>query len=511
MSLKQRWRILALSILLPLSVPLLAGGYWLWLNHWLFGWIAASAALALTWWSLSQILQKYRPEPTWLDISQSLTNTPQSSQAWQRVAAIAAEERIRSHDLGDSGFYLQSLTKVMHAVAEVYYPRQKQAILEIKIPYLLKVIEIFAQELRINFTENVPGSHVFSINDLAKGQRIAGKGRELYRLFRIVTAGFDPVSALIRELRVAANSRLLADSTGDLRRWLIDAYIKKVGYYAIELYSGNLTLEDDTFSQPTRKTQREIERIGEREKQRNAEPFRILILGKTNSGKGSLINALAERQLALAGTMPNPHDRQTYLLHRDDFPSTLIADSWRYHEQQSAKDHQALLRQAGKSDVAVFVVSAVDAAHQLDQAVIRQLRQLADGPRIVVAMTHIDQLRPIREWNPPYNWQAPASVKAEAIRHAMTHLAECLEVAIGQIVPLCLREGRVYNCREHLVSLILQQLELATQRKYLRSLNDYRREAKRRLLWRQMFRSGYWVSRLGRYLVTKQSRRAGRL
>ena len=506
---QQRWRMLLLSILLPLLVPLLAGGYWLWLNHWLFGWVAASAALALTWWSVSQILKKYRPEPKWLDISQALISTPQSDHAWQRVAAISAEERDRSHDLGDSAFYLQTLTKVMNAVAEVYYPRQKQAILEIKIPYLLKVVEVFAQELRLNFTENVPGSHLFSINDLAKGQRIASKGRELYRLFRIVTAGIDPVSALIRELKVVANSSLLAESTGDVRRWLIDAYIKKVGYYAIELYSGHLSLDDNMFNKPTRQTQREIDKIQEQEKQRNAEPFRILVLGKTNAGKGSLINALAERQLAVADTMPNPQERQTYLLHRDDFPSTLIVDSWRYHEQQASKDHQALVRQAEKSDVVIITVSAVDPACLLDKNILQQLRQLTNGPRIVVALTHIDKLRPLREWKPPYDWQAPTSIKADAIKQAMMHLAGCLDVAIEHIVPLCLREDRIYNCKEHLVPLILQQFELARRRKYLRSLNRYQREAQRRMLWRQMFRGGYWASRLGEYLMTKQRKAAG--
>lgn len=509
MSLKPRWRLLALSFLLPLAVPLAAGVYWLWLNHWLLGWIAASAVLALTWWTVSQLLKKFRPEPEWLDISPSISHTPQSDQAWRRVEAIAAEERSRRHDLGESSFYLQTLTRVMNAVAEVYYPQQKQAILEIKIPYLLKVIEVFAQELRISFTDNVPGSHLFSINDMAKGHRIASKGREIYRLFRIVTAGFDPVSAVIRELKVIANTHLLSESTGDLRRWLIDAYVKKVGYYAIELYSGNLTLDDEMLNKPTRKTQREIDNIRLQEKQRNAEPFRVLVLGKTNAGKASLINALAERTLASADTTPNPLDRQSYLLHRDDFPSTLIVDSWRYHERQRDKDHEAMVRQAAKSDVVIVVVSAIDPARQLDTDMLRSLRKLSDGPRVLVAMTRIDQLRPMREWCPPYDWHAPSSSKAAAIQQAVTHLAGCLGVAIEDIVPLCLREDRIYNCREQLVPAILQQFERATPRKYSRSLKYYQREAKRRLLLRQMLKGRYWVSRLSGYLLTKQRRAAG--
>ncbi|MBS3964202.1 MAG: 50S ribosome-binding GTPase [Methylomonas sp.] len=505
MNLKHRWRMLAISVALPLMVPLLAGVYWLWLNHWLLGWVAASAALALIWWGVSRILEKLKPEPQWLDISPSLVNTPQSELAWQRVAAISAEVRKQDHDLGDSSFYLQTLTQVMNAVAEVYHPQQKQAILEVKIPYLLKVIEVFARELRLAFSENIPGSHVFSINDLAKGRRIASKGRELYRLFRVVTAGFDPVTTLIRELRVFANSQLLASSTDDLKRWLIDAYIKKVGFYAIELYSGNMVLDDDDLRKPTRRTQREINTIRQRQRQsqRNAEPFQILLAGKANSGKASLINALAGQSLAVADTLPHPLDKASHFVRDKQFPSPLILQRWRYHEAQTNEEFQALLEKAGNSDLAIIVVSSVDPARQLDKTMLQHLRQLPNAPRIIVALTHIDKLRPLREWNPPYNWAKPASAKAEAIKLTMTELARCLDIGVEFIVPLCLHPERIYNCQEQFVALMVQQLEQASQRKYLRSLHDYQHEAKRRMLRRQMLRSGYWMSRLGDYLITQ--------
>lgn len=504
MSHKLRWRILAVSILLPLTIPLVAGGYWLWLNHWLIWWLGGSAILALSWWGVSQILKIYRPEPNWLDITQNIIHTPLSDQAWHKIEAISALERSSNPDLGTSTFYLQTLTRVMNAVAEVYYPQQKQAILEVKIPYLLKVIEIFAQELRINLTEKVPGSHIFSLNDLAKGQKIANKGREVYRLFRIVGAGIDPVSAVIRELRVFAHNNLLAYATGDLKRWLIDAYVKKIGYYAIELYSGTMTLDDDAFHKPTRQTQREIDKIRGREKSQNAEPFRVLVMGQTNAGKASLINAMAERQLAIVDAAPNPLERQTYLLHREDFPSTLIVDSQRYHDTQSAKNRQTLLGQAGKSDIAIVVLSATNPAYQLDKTIIDSLKRLENGPRVIVAFTQIDKLRPLREWKPPYDLQSPCSGKAEAIKNAITHIAKQLSIGEDQIVPLSLRSGQTYNCREQLIPLILQQFKLAENKRYMRSLNAYRRESARINLWRQMANAGYWISKLGTHLLNRQ-------
>ena len=132
MSITKRWRIVIIALLLPLAIPLSAGGYWLWKNHWLIWWLGASALLALLGWGASQILKKFRSEPKWLDISKNIIWTQQSGQAWQRVEAISLAERNGDHDLGNSAFYLQTLTKVMNDVAEVYYPGQKQAILEVK-------------------------------------------------------------------------------------------------------------------------------------------------------------------------------------------------------------------------------------------------------------------------------------------------------------------------------------------------------------------------------------------
>lgn len=507
MSPKQRWRIHVLTLILPLTIPLLAGGYWLWLNHLLIWWLGASTVVALIWWGISQFLKKHRPEPKWLDISQAIIWTQQSEDAWKKVEAISADERNTNPDLSASDFYLQTLTRVMNAVAEVYYPRQEQAILEIKIPYLLKVIEILAQELRINFTENVPGSHIFSINDLAKGHKIASKGREVYRLFRIVSAGIDPVSAIIRELKIFTTANLLAESTDDLKCWLIDAYIKKIGYYAIELYSGNLTLDDDAFSTPTRQTQREIKKIQQREKTLNAEPFRVLVLGQTNAGKASLINAIADRQVAIADAMPNPLNRQTYLLRRDDFPSTMIADCQRYNDTQCQKERSALLKQASKSDVIIIVVSAINPAYQIDKIILDDIKQLNNNPRIIVALTQIDKIRPLREWNPPYNLAIPCSAKAEVIKNNIASISNQLNIGIDQIVPLSLRQGMIYNCQEQLIPALLQQFKHAEGKRHLRSLQAYQHELKRNKLWTQLFNAGNWVTKTGFGLLSKQNQK----
>jgi len=97
---------------------------------------------------------------------------------------------------------------------------------------------------------------------------------------------------MIREIKILTTDSLLSHSTDDLKRWLIDAYIKKIGYYAIELYSGKPGSGQRLFAKATRLSQQELDKIKHREAAVSAEPFRILVLGQTNAGKSSLINAL---------------------------------------------------------------------------------------------------------------------------------------------------------------------------------------------------------------------------
>jgi len=332
---------------------------------------------------------------------------------------------------------------------------------------------------------------------LAKGHKIAKKGSEVYRLFRVVTAGIDPVSALIRELRIATTDHLLTESTVDLKRWLIDAYIKKLGYYAIELYSGNLILDDEGFRKPSRQTQAEIETLQQREKSLNAEPFRVLVVGQTNAGKASLINAIAQRRLAIVDAAPNPLDRQTYLIRRDDLPSTIIVDCQRYDDTQCQKQRLSVLQQAAKSDVVIIAISAASPVYQIDKVVLDGIKQLDNKPRIMVALTQIDKIRPLREWAPPYDLMAPRSAKAEAIRNAALVVADRLNIGFEQIIPLSLREGMVYNCQEQLIPALVEQFKRAEGKRHLRGIQSHQNDMRQKQLKTQLLNAGQWLNKTG--------------
>jgi hypothetical protein len=126
-------------------------------------------------------------------------------------------------------------------------------------------------------------------------------------------------------------------------------------------------------------------------------------------------------------------------------------------------------------------------------------------PPIVVALTHIDQLRPLREWHPPYDVMNPCSAKAQAIRTIMDVVTKELGLNIDQIAPVNLNPGFEYNVEEGLIPAIFQQLEQAKQMRYLRCLKEYHKEDYWRRLWKQSKRAGQFIAKKGFSTFDKSS------
>ena len=96
---------------------------------------------------------------------------------------------------------------------------------------------------------------------------------------------------------------------------------------------------------------------------------------------------------------------------------------------------------AAACDLIVWVVAANDGARDLDRRLIDAIgAYFAANPRqkappLLIALSHIDRLRPFTEWEPPYDIAAPAGRKAKMIRGAVDATAEALGVSAGRHRP----------------------------------------------------------------------------
>ncbi len=488
----------------PFLLLLVAGLYWLWSQQLILSWAAVTAVSGLMAWLVNRALKRKRVPPETLQVDPSTLWSGKGIEAWEKVEAIAQRLHDRQPDLESIDFYTETLREVMETVALHFHPERKNALLELRVPDALRVIELLSRDLRTTFSENVPGSHLLTVNDIVRGHRLAAHGGALLKLYRIVAAGVDPISAAVRELGFLASDSVLSDSTKAVKKWLVDAYVKKIGYYAIELYSDRLVLDDDVPMRATNASRVDMEKAEQQAQRLQEEPLRILVIGQVNAGKSSLINALSAEMQAIVDVVPQTEAIHPYVLDKNSLTKAVILDTLGYQEtEQPLRALKSLLDAIPRTDLILLVRSAINVAGGADKAVLDQLstrfREATEEapPPVIVALSHIDRLRPFREWSPPYDVVAPDSAKAQSIKAAMEITAQQLGIDIDRIVPLNLKSGQLYNVEEGLLPAILQNLESATRLKYLRCLEEYKSRSQWQALWQQSKNAGRFIAREG--------------
>jgi predicted GTPase len=505
-SIKLWWSLVLALLSVPYLILFTTGSIWLFQYHLVWQWLVISGVSTLAGWGLARWLRKKdllgrampaTPAPTWPDSGQ---------QAWQVVDKIA--RRVQDEDLPlDQPQRLWAVVReVLDAVARQYHPKSKQATLETPVPDVLRIIELVAHDLREALAEQVPGAHILTLHDFRRLHHLAAWARRLYFLYKVAIFGVNPVAGLLREMRDAAGDRFVGDSGGEVKRWAVGFCVRKTGYYAIQLYSGHLALDDLQRQQyQTPQSRGDAQQAAGQQDRLSEEPLRILVVGQVKSGKSSLINALFGEVRAAVDVVPRTRQVEPYMLEREGSPRAIVLDTAGYDSGQEGPAVFEPLREAIlTADLLLLACSAGSAARGADRRLLDEIRGFYQGqpdrimPPLVVALTHVDQLRPRDEWHPPYNLAQPDGEKARQMAEAVLAVAEDLALAADQLViPVCLRPDALYNVEEGLAPAILESVPEAQRVKCLRCLRQYHKDQYWRRLWRQGVQSGRVLLRAG--------------
>jgi predicted GTPase len=257
-------------------------------------------------------------------------------------------------------------------------------------------------------------------------------GYGLWRLARL----WNPAAAVGREISRVLDDKLATVLLDSLHARLTQEFVLKVGRAAIDLYSGQLALSPD-----------EVRAAQERDAAADAvpvAPVRIVLVGQTNAGKSSLVNALAQEIRCAVGPVPTTAAAAEYRLELEGRPAVYLVDMPGLGERSPSE----LLQQAERADLILWVAAATQPARAPDRQILDHVRTWAKAqlarrtPPVLLALTHVDELRPANEWKPPYDVAAPAGPKARAIRAALDAAARALDVPADAIVPVAMPPGR---------------------------------------------------------------------
>ena len=485
-------RVIALGItVLPLVVLPIFATVWMWQTGLLLWWLLVAVLASIVGLTISRIAvareQRALPRST---TRAGAHWSAEADECWVRIEQLASEATVAEWPLSDGATLLRLARHVLITVAGHFHPHRSQPLLEMTLPHTLTIIERAARELRDEVVNNIPFSHRLTLGNVVRANNLRALLKRHEGWFRAARAIFAPQSAAVAELRRAVGSQLLDHGSERVQTWLLREYIRKLGYHAIDLYGGLSRLEDQTRldAPDTRLADQEAGQAEE------IEPMRILLLGRANAGKSSLINALFGEVTAAVDLLPDTTtDIVGYRLERDDEIQGLIFDTPGFDGELFGS--RVLEKTAIDADLILWVTAAHRPDRDEERRRLDQLRNmLADpkrrSPPLLVVMTHIDRLRPVREWQPPYVLDPPAGTKAGQIVAALTAVARDLDVDVSRIVPVCLAEGKTYNVDDALNAAMLRQQDAANRVRLLRCLRARKREENWDLLWRQLGNAG---------------------
>lgn len=507
MTFSPRWLLAIVGIVLPVITLLPLGFMWLWQQGLILEWllvlacVGGAAWLLLVWMNRKHTVvltngSEVQPDPYWPDRNRA---------AWDKATAITEKLTPADYPLDDPQRLIELGRETITAVARHYHPKSRNAPLEIAIPYLLMIIELVSKDLR-RLLDNIPFSHVLTIHDLMRGQSLASFASKCYDIYRLGSLAINPVGAVLRELRDLSAHHALRYPADEIKIWLLRSYVKQIAYYAIELYSGALILSDrPTTEYITKYSRTDLERrVPPAE-----EPLRLLVLGQVKAGKSSLINALFGELRAMTDVLPLTSGITPFVLERDEAGRMIILDSAGYAgpaaDQGSDEAEAELLR----SDLILLVCSATNAARDADRRLLDNINALFQrrpdliAPPLLVVLTHVDQLRPLREWDPPYDIAEPKRPKEHAIRGAMEATAEDLGIDASDVIAVNSQPEQIYNIEEGVIPAILGKLDHAQRVKYLRSLREFKREDHWNRLREQAWKAGRILLDAGARMAAK--------